>query len=614
MPDNATIGTAYVQVVPSAKGIKGSLTNLLGGESDAAGKESGKSLGSSLVSTLKGVVVAAGVGKIVSSAFSEGAALQQSIGGVETLYKDSADIIKNYAAEAYKTAGLSANEYMTQSTSFAAALVGSLGGDTKKAAEAANTALVDMSDNANKMGTDMESIQNAYQGFAKGNYTMLDNLKLGYGGTKGEMERLLADAQKFSGVKYDIDNLADVYDAIHVVQTELDITGTTAKEQSTTFEGSFTAMQAAAQNFLGYLTTGGDVTGALSALLDSVGTFLFGNVVPMIGSLLSAIPPLIGTFFTELLPNILQKGTELIENLSNGLGKGGPKLNKNASKVVIKAINSIAKNAGKFLSAGLKLIGKLGEGFMKNYPKVITTVGKILVFVVRKITSSAPQLMEKGFQLISKLASGIAKNMPAVGSAILKVVVKILATIASNLPKILQKGIEILGKIIAGIIRAIPKIPGTIIKIVNKIKSEFSRFDWKSIGKNIIDGIANGIKNFAGNIASAAKEAAKSAFDGAKKFLGIKSPSRLFRDQIGKNIALGMAAGIEGNTSEVDKAMNALSAASVGQIDTKLTVSAQESKSSEMVRKMDEMIKAVKNGQVIKLDSREVGRMVRAYG
>lgn len=283
MAEGTKLADAYVQIIPVAKGISNNLKELLG-ELPGVGEESGEKTGEGFASKLKSVIAKAGltaaIGKVVQEAFTEGAALEQSLGGVETLFKEHADIVKKNAEEAYRTAGLSANEYMENVTSFSASLLSSLSGDTKEAAKVADMAMVDMSDNANKFGTDMTAIQNAYQGFAKENYTMLDNLKLGYGGTKSEMERLLADAEKFSGVKYDIDNLNDVYEAIHVIQDNLGVTGTTAKEASSTFSGSFASMKAAAKNLLGVMTTGGDADKAFKNLTDTAEVF-FGNVKRM---------------------------------------------------------------------------------------------------------------------------------------------------------------------------------------------------------------------------------------------------------------------------------------------------------------------------------------------
>lgn len=316
------IAQAYVQLIPSARGITGKIQSILNPEASAAGQSAGQSLGSSMMATIKKVIVAAGIGKAFKATLDEGAALQQSLGGIETLFKGSADKVKGYANEAYKTTGLSANAYMENVTGFSASLLQSLGGDTNKAAETANMAMIDMSDNANKMGTSMESIQMAYQGFAKQNYTMLDNLKLGYGGTKQEMQRLLADAEKLTGVKYDINNLSDVYNAIHAIQENLDITGTTAKEAASTFSGSFESMKAAAQNVLGKLALGENILPSLHALLKTTSTFLFDNFLPMVGNIFSGL----GLVLTEGISQIASQlfgdafGSAVFDQLSRVTG------------------------------------------------------------------------------------------------------------------------------------------------------------------------------------------------------------------------------------------------------------------------------------------------------
>lgn len=304
------LGKAYVQIMPSARGISGKIQGAINGEVESAGK----SAGSSIVSAIKTAIVAAGIGKLIGASLSEGAKLQQSLGGIETLFKDNADKVKAYAKEAYKSTGLSANAYMENVTGFSASLLQSLGGDTAKAAEISNMAMVDMADNSNKMGTSMEAIQNAYQGFAKQNYTMLDNLKLGYGGTKEEMQRLLADAEKLTGVKYDINNLSDVYQAIHAIQENLDITGTTAKEASSTFTGSFNAMKASAQNVLGNLALGEDIKPSLYQLVDTTKTFLVNNFWPMFKNIISGLVDIAITEFPKLI-------SKLEELLDQGLRK-----------------------------------------------------------------------------------------------------------------------------------------------------------------------------------------------------------------------------------------------------------------------------------------------------
>lgn len=308
---SGSIATAYVQVRPSMDGVAKEVRKTFTDEGD----KSGSLFGGNLTGKLQKVIAAAGIGKALGKSLLEGGALQQSLGGVETLFGNSCDRVIAAANVAYRTAGLSANDYMENVTGFAASLLQSTGKNTAEAARIADMAMVDMSDNANKMGSHMEDIQNAYQGFAKQNYTMLDNLKLGYGGTKTEMERLLADAQKLTGVKYDISNLSDVYQAIHVIQEELGITGTTAKEASTTMTGSFNAMKASAENVLGHLALGDNIRPSLNALSETTSTFLVGNFLPMLGNIASGIPkailPLVGDTFDQVCSDLSEKVPQL---------------------------------------------------------------------------------------------------------------------------------------------------------------------------------------------------------------------------------------------------------------------------------------------------------------
>ena len=425
------IAKAYIQLVPTTKGIKNNIESELGGVGDAGGKKAGNRF----AGAFKAVVAAAAIGKVLKDAIGEGAALQQSLGGIETLFKDSADTVIANAKKAYETAGLSANEYMENVTSFSASLLSSLGGDTAKAAEIADMAMVDMSDNANKMGTDMEAIQNAYQGFAKQNYTMLDNLKLGYGGTKTEMERLLADAQKISGVEYNIDNLSDVYEAIHVIQGELDITGTTSKEASTTFTGSLNAMKAAATNLLGNLTLGEDIKPSLDALLSSAMTFFKENLLPMlkttIMSIVDYIPDLVVglvTMIDELLPAMIEAGVKLFVALVKNL----PAIIKallNAVKTLMVIIGEgIEKFVGKMADIGKNLILGLRDGIMNAVGKVLDAVTGVCKKILNKIKGllgihSPSRVMRDliGENMMLGLAEGIMGNTKPVSDAIDKV-------------------------------------------------------------------------------------------------------------------------------------------------------------------------------------------------
>ena len=568
------LGKAYVQIVPSAEGIKGSITKVLGGESAEAGTKSGESIGTSLVGKLKGIIAAAGIGAAVKTALDAGGALQQSFGGLDTLYEEASGAAKKYAAEA-AAAGISANSYAEQAVSFGAALKQSFGGDVAKSAEAANQAILDMADNSAKMGTDIGLIQNAYQGFAKGNYTMLDNLKLGYGGTKQEMERLLADAEKLSGKKYDISSFGDMAEAIHVVQENLHIAGVAANEAKTTFTGSFGAMKAAAENLMANMTLGEDVKPALTQLVTSTGDFLFGNLIPMVGNLVMAIPGVVSGLMTEAIPKMmswipsmfaflkgdtisgwLSAGTEMISNLASGFFSNLPTMLDTISQVLTDGVEYIIQNASMFLDSGMQLLSSIATGFMNNYPQIMQAVGNMLANVISLIGQNLPQFMQKGVEFIGQMAQGLINNLPTILSGIADVLARVIAAIASNLPKFLQKGIELIVKIAAGIIQAIPTVVGKIPQVISGIVNAFSKYSWGSIGTNIIKGIAKGISSAGGLIKDAALSAARKAYQAVKGFFGIASPSKLMANEVGKYIPAGIAMGIEKNTKPITDAMH----------------------------------------------------------
>lgn len=384
-----TLGTAYIQIQPTAKGIQGSISNVLGGEAETAGT----SAGSKIAAFVKKALIAAGIGtalvKGIKSAIDEGAKLQQSyLGGLDTLYGEAADGMRAYAREAAK-AGISMNNYSEQAVSFGAALKAAYGGDSMKAMEAANTAILDMADNAAKMGTPLESIQNAYQGFAKQNYTMLDNLKLGYGGTRSEMERLLKDAQKISGIEYNIDNLGDVYDAIHVIQGELGLTGVAAQEASETFSGSFAAMKASARNVLGSLALGEGVGPALTNLLDTVDTFIFKNLIPMIGTIVKGLPEVIATFIREGFPRLLTHFNSFLVEAKNFLQNLTTKLtSENVKNWATETIPKLINTAGEFLS-------KFASSLINNLPQIVVAIGQIGLNIVKGLGEALwPKIVE----------------------------------------------------------------------------------------------------------------------------------------------------------------------------------------------------------------------------
>ena len=609
------VATAYVQIVPSARGISGGIEQAIGG--DAAVSSAGASIGGKLAGAIKVAITAAGIGAALGKALTEGAALEQSIGGVETLFKGSASQVTAAADQAFRTAGVSANGYMEQVTSFSATLLQGLGGDTAAAAKYANQAIIQMSDNANKMGTDMSAIQYAYQGFAKDNYTMLDNLKLGYGGTQAEMARLINDSGVLGdSVKVTADTVKDVpfnsiIDAIQVIQDNLGITGTTAEEAATTLSGSFASMQAAASNVMANLTLGRDVGPALQGLAQTVTTFLAGNLLPAIGNILSALVPQVipvGTQmlqslgaglaqgvpnllaqalpmvlqFTETLRtnfgNIVDAGIDLLLNLAQGIANGLPALIEYVPQIITNIAGLINDNAPKLLAAGLKIIVTLGMGLIQAIPTLIANIPQIIQAVVSVFT--AFNWISLGSNIITMLKNGITSMVSAVQSAGTSIFDAVKNAIA-NLPSALQSignnavssmasGLKsMLGSVLSaargiltGIVGIIKGLPGQLWSLAksaaSKLWNAFVVNDWNGLGTNIIQGIINGIGSMAGALWEAATNVAKAALNAIKSFFGIASPSKLMQFEIGPYIPQGLALGIEKNAGYVTDAMDDL--------------------------------------------------------
>lgn len=469
-------------------------------------------LGSIAKTGLKTVAVATGAvasafAGIVTASVNARGEIEQSLGGVETLFKDSADKVIKNANNAFKTAGMSANEYMQNVTSFSASLLQSVAGDTNKAADIADMAMTDMSDNANKMGTSMEAITDAYQGFAKQNYTMLDNLKLGYGGTKTEMERLLADAQKITGIKYDINNLSDVYEAIHVIQGELGITGTTAKEASETLQGSFSAMKASWNNFL-------SGAGDLSQVVDTA-TDVVKNVVRIVNE---AIPDIVSSI-SKSLPELLELGGEILQQLIQGIITYLPELMNSAGQilsslaqgiiqtlpqllpVVLQIIQTLITNLTnslpQIIQVGFQVILQLATGIAQMLPTLIPEAVNCIVTLVEGLLDNRDQLIDAGIQLIIGLAEGLINALPTLIEKIPVIIEKLINAIVRNLPKIVEAGIKLVVMLAKGLIQAIPqllsKIPEIIGAIVKGLGEGVSKV--AEVGKNIIQGLWNGISN-----------------------------------------------------------------------------------------------------------------------
>ena len=635
-------------------------------ETTGKAKESGSifsTLGNGLKVVGAGMVAVAGVAgaaavglsKKVIGAYAE---YEQLVGGVDTLFKEASSKVQGFADNAYKTAGMSANEYMETVTGFSASLIQSLGGDTQKAADVGNQAVTDMSDNANKMGTDITNIQNAYQGFAKQNYTMLDNLKLGYGGTKEEMQRLLVDAEKISGVKYDISSFADVTEAIHVMQTQMGITGTTAAEAADTISGSIDSTKSALTNlWAGLGNPKADVQKLVNDVTNSLGNVV-KNITPVLNNIVTALPTLINGVVSAIggmLPNLLQAVTslftqvlqtiltllpslipvfvnvlmtivqaiisnlpllisaavQLVTTLVQGIATALPTLIPAAVQAVVTIVQGLIDNLPLLLDAGLQLLTGLVNGLITGIPVLIAALPQIITSLVTFFVTSIPIIINAGIQLLTALVTALPQIIAAIVAVLPQIINGIITALIAALPQLINAGIQLflalitaLPQIISAIAGAMPQIINGItgalignidqiinagvtllvalvqnlpqimtvvaaaipqiisalvgalgngvsemasagLKLITGVKDSFTNIDWASVGSNIISGVAGGITGAAGQLLDAAGNAAGDALDWMKKKLGIHSPSRVFRDEVGKFIPAGIAVGIE---------------------------------------------------------------------
>lgn len=560
-------GSVTIEINGDSKGLEKEINGIGSKVKSGFGK-----IGSIAGAALTGVTAAVGgaataLAGLGTASVNSYADLEQNIGGIETLFKGSADKVIKNAENAYKTAGMSANQYMETVTGFSASLLQSLGGDTEKAADVADMALTDMADNANKMGTSMESIQWAYQGFAKQNYTMLDNLKLGYGGTKEEMQRLLADAQKLTGVKYDISNLSDVYNAIHVIQQNLGITGTTAKEAASTITGSVSSMKAAFDNFLNGSGTIDQLieTGITSVqnIVNAVGKLLpdliqsIANATPQIVDAINQIFPQILNLIMTNAPTILSSIGQILMALVQSLINYMPQLLTIAMQLIQSFINGIITMLPQIIQMGIQLITQLITGIAQMLPQLIPQAINAITTLQTGILDNIDQLIDAGIQLIIGLAEGLINAIPQLIEKIPVIIQKLVNAITNNLPKLIQMGITLIVKLAAGIIQAIPQLVAAIPQIINAILGGLSQLPGMvlDIGKNLVQGLWNGISGAAGWLWDKITGWCGGIVDGIKGFFGIHSPSKLFNQEIGKFLALGLGEGFEDNINDVFKDM-----------------------------------------------------------
>ena len=557
-----------------ARGIKsviGSVKNMNESMKDATNSASKmssvmKGIGSSAIKVGKGLAVAGAaaataVTALVSKSVGAFADYEQLTGGVETLFgaggrsveeyaqsvgKSVSDIQGKYdslmsaqnvvlenANKAYMTAGMSANEYMDTVTGFSASLISSLGGDTNKAADYANSALVDMSDNANKMGTDMESIKNAYQGFAKQNYTMLDNLKLGYGGTQEEMKRLLSDAEKLTGQRYDISSFADITQAIHAIQTQMDITGTTAKEASTTISGSWGSLKAAFQNVLVGLTTGEDMFDqSLDALINTAVTF-GQNIIPAIkgalsgvGYLIEGLAPVIGEtippLINDLAPTLANSAVSLISSLVNGLTQNATQFSECLSNMIIVAVAGISTVVPQLLDAASKIVSNLMQGLTNSMPQIVNGAVTLIEGLVDGLVDNVPLLVMGAVQLVASLANGLIANLPRIIDAGVNLITGIVSASYLMMPQIIQNGMQLVVNLAVGLVRAIPQLIAALPRITGAIVKEFKSVNWFDLGLQLIKSIWEGIKSIGSEMWNGVKEKTSELWGGVKNVVSEK--------------------------------------------------------------------------------------------
>lgn len=614
----------------------------IGTELDDSGFKSGLSkLGGVAKAAVGGITAGlagatAAVGALTKSALDAYASYEQLTGGIETLFGAGGKTIEEYAASvgksvdevsgdyqmlmdrqeqvfqnaanAYKTAGMSANEYMETVTGFSASLIQSLGEYSWQAASYADQAITDMSDNANKMGTDIEAIQYAYQGFAKQNYTMLDNLKLGYGGTKEEMDRLLRDAEKLGGYiegSLDISSFADIVDAIHIVQEELGITGTTAKEASTTIEGALKATKAAWENLLvGIADDDANLDELINNFVESVGTAA-SNILPRIetilggiGELISklapiiveAIPtlieeivpplveaageillaiaevlpelistliPLIIQFFTENIAQFIEIGIQIITAIVNGIAENISLIIEAIPKIIEAISNALSENGPELLEAGGKILEEIINGIIKLIPEISRKLPEVITAIIEFISKNLPTILEKGTEILNSIITGILEAIPDFVAKLPEIITAFVNFIAENLPTIVESGISVLLNLIEGILKAIPELvkslPQIIEAIVNGIVNLLGSV--VDVGKNIVEGIWEGISSMASWIGDKVSGFFSGIVDGAKSLLGIASPSKVFA-QIGGFMAEGLGVGWDDEFSDIQKDIN----------------------------------------------------------
>lgn len=575
-----SVGSAYVSLMPSMDGFASKIGKEFGSQGSAAGKAFGDSMTvgidggakkssdilAGLGTVAKGVATAAVAGftaltgavtAIGGAALSAYADYEQLVGGVDTLFGSASQTLQGYAAEAYKTCGMSSNRYMTQATSFAASLVSSCSGDVAKAADYANMAMGDMSDNVNKMGSDMADVQNAYQGFAKQNYTMLDNLKLGYGGTQAEMKRLIADANKLrqeQGKNADltIDSYADVVEAIHTVQENMGITGTTAKEAATTISGSIGMAKAAWENFItGLGRDDVDFSQLTQQLLESIGA-VATNVAPRVAQIgqgiITAFPVVLsglGTVLAPIVSEALSTAWNIAVNALAGMGIHLPSVDSSQMLSGINAAMDAAKllltDPAAFLEKGNQLVQSVGSGIRAGVPKIVSEGLNVLTSLSQAFLTGFPQIVSMGGQLVLSLVQGLMDSLPSLIEQGPQIVSNIANGISAAAGVLLDTGLQIIVAIGTGLINAVPTLLANIPQILQAVWDAFVAYQWVTLGGTLVTSIGEGISALGSQIPTKLKGFFDQAVNHAGEFVSNMAAKGL---QAGSDFLLNIAANL----------------------------------------------------------------------
>ena len=561
------LAKAYIQIVPSARGIKGSLGKALGGEASAAGDAAGQSFGGQLVGRLKGIIAAAGIGATLAKAIGEGAELQQNLGGTEAVFGRFASNIQSAATEAYRNMGLSASDYMATANKMGSLFQGS-GLEQQRAMELTSQAMQRAADVASVMGIDMQTAMESIAGAAKGNFTMMDNLGVAMNATTLEAYALE------KGVNFKWATASNAEKAELAMQMFFDRTtqyaDNFAKESEQTISGSLGAVKSAFQNVLGQITLGQDVGPALQSLAQAVTTFLTGNLLPAVWNILRALPGALITFIQAAIPQFVSALQEFAPQLTEGITETLPEMMKNGAAVVQNMLAGVSEKLPDVLNQGVEIINSMVTGVLSSLPQLLDSAMTVMTSFLAMVISNFPQILNAGKNILVNIVEGIGNMLPQIVASAGRMVVTLLTALVTHFPEIISAGFDLLVSLVQGIGDALPKIVTAAGDVISSIWDAITETDWLQLGKDIISGLINGIGAMAGALWDAAVNIARSALDAIKSFFGIKSPSRVMRDEVGKYIPAGIAAGIEGNTKPLSNAMRELTDLTTGTLSSDL--------------------------------------------